>query len=219
MNRIVTIVLAVALVAGLAACGASNRDKGLAVGAATGAVVGGVIADDTAVGAIMGAVIGGAAGAFIGDYMDRQAEELAELEGATVERVGEGIKITFGSGLLFDVEKYDLTAEAQGNLGRLAAVLNKYEDTDILIEGHTDNTGTEEFNQKLSEQRAQAVSSWLAGQSVAGRRMETVGYGELQPDADNDTKAGRALNRRVEVAIYANEELKAAAEKKIEEGN
>jgi outer membrane protein OmpA-like peptidoglycan-associated protein len=200
----------------------SNTEKGAIGGAAAGAAIGGVIghqSGNTAVGAIIGAAVGGAAGAYIGNYMDKQAEEIqADLEGAKVERIGEGIKITFESGLLFRVAKWDVDPAAQQNLQDLAAILNKYEDTNILIEGHTDADGTDESNQTLSERRASSVAVFLSGQGVANGRMRTVGYGETQPVADNSTPDGKAMNRRVEVAIWANDKLKKAAEKQAASG-
>jgi outer membrane protein OmpA-like peptidoglycan-associated protein len=202
------------LVAGSYSC-ATRTQTGAAVGAGAGAVVGGVIghaAGNTAVGAIVGAAVGGAAGAIIGNYMDRQAEEMErDLEGAKIDRIGEGIKITFQSGLLFDVDKADLRPEARQNLEKLAGILNKYEDTNILIEGHTDSTGPEDYNIDLSRRRAQSVSHHLATLNVATSRFSVIGYGEMQPVATNDTPDGRQLNRRVELAIMANEKLKKAA--------
>jgi outer membrane protein OmpA-like peptidoglycan-associated protein len=168
-------------------------------------------------GAIIGAALGGAAGAYIGRYMDKQAEEIQrDLEGATVERVGEGIKITFDSGILFDVNKAALQPVAQSNLDRLAVILQKYEDTDILIEGHTDSQGTEEHNLTLSRARAQSVANHLSGAAVAVTRFSIMGYGEAQPIAENESAAGRAQNRRVELAIMANDKLKGEAEKQVE---
>ena len=218
MKKILSTVLISALVLSLAACSSmSKTGKGAAIGGTIGGVVGGIITDDTAKGAIMGAAIGGAAGAVIGSYMDDQAEEIErDLEGATVERVGEGIKITFDSGLLFDVDKTALKPASKTNLENLAVILQKYEDTEVLLEGHTDSTGTEQYNLDLSLQRAQSVANFLAVQGVRENRFTTMGYGELQPEASNDTIEGRKQNRRVEVAIYANDELKKEAEKKVD---
>jgi outer membrane protein OmpA-like peptidoglycan-associated protein len=200
----------------------SNTEKGAVIGAAGGAVVGGVIgnaAGNTAVGAIIGAAVGGAAGAVIGHYMDKQAAEIErDIEGAKVERVGEGIKITFDSGLLFDVNKYDIKPVAQNDLVRLAGILNKYPDTEVLIEGHTDSTGTRDFNMDLSRRRAQSVANALAAQQVLVSRLNQMGYGPDQPVASNSTSAGRAANRRVDLAIYANDKLKKAAEKQAGQG-
>jgi outer membrane protein OmpA-like peptidoglycan-associated protein len=201
----------------LMGCKANNTTKGGAIGAGAGGAIGGVIghrSGNTAVGAIIGAAVGGATGALIGRHMDKQAEELKkDLKGATVERVGEGILITFDSGLLFDVDKSDIQTATKANLDELSATLKKYDDTNILVEGHTDNTGDNSYNQKLSDKRAESVENYLVAQGVADKRITTKGYGESQPKADNNTDSGRAANRRVEVAIYANKEMKKAAEK------
>jgi outer membrane protein OmpA-like peptidoglycan-associated protein len=218
--RIGVSLLAVVVLAGCSSM--SNAEKGAVIGAASGAVVGGVIgnaAGNTAVGAIIGAAVGGTAGAIIGNYMDKQAEEMQrDLEGAKIERVSEGIKITFDTGILFDVNKSALKPEAQANLTKLAAILNKYPDTEILIEGHTDSTGTHDYNMDLSLRRAQTVANALSGQQVLVSRLNMMGYGPDQPVASNSTAAGRAANRRVDLAIYANDKLKGAAEKQAKEG-
>ncbi|HDS00943.1 MAG TPA: OmpA family protein, partial [candidate division Zixibacteria bacterium] len=160
---------------------------------------------------------GGAAGAIIGNYMDKQAAEMErDLEGAKIERVGEGIKITFDSGILFEVNKSNLQPVAETNLTKLAEILNKYEDTEILIEGHTDSTGPEEYNMDLSIRRANSVGNYLAGQEVNPGRFTLMGYGEKQPIASNETLEGRQQNRRVEIAIYANDKLKKAAQSQVE---
>lgn len=201
----------------LVGCNATNTTKGGAIGAGAGGAIGGVIghkSGNTAVGAIIGAAVGGTAGALIGRHMDKQAEELKnDLKGATVERVGEGILITFDSGLLFDVDKSDIQTATKSNLDQLSQTLKKYDDTNILVEGHTDATGEESYNKKLSDKRASSVEDYLVTTGVANGRITTKGYGESQPVADNDTEAGRRQNRRVEVAIYANKEMKKAAEK------
>jgi outer membrane protein OmpA-like peptidoglycan-associated protein len=216
------IVLVVAIVATLTGCASmSNRDRGVLVGAGAGAAVGGAIGnanDNTALGALLGAMVGGAAGGVIGNYMDEQAEEMRrDLEGATVTRVGEGIKITFDSGILFDVDSSTLRPVAQENLTDLAGILQKYEDTNILLEGHTDSDGPEQYNMDLSERRARSVANYLASMGVDMRRMSVTWYGETQPVADNDTVEGKQQNRRVEVAIMANEDLKEAAQAKAAE--
>lgn len=196
----------------LEGCNASNKAKGAAIGAGSGAVIGGLIghkSGNTAVGAIIGAGVGGAAGALIGDKMDKQAAELKnDLKGATVERVGEGIKITFDSGLMFDFDSYTLRPETKTNLSDLAKTLNKYPDTNILIEGHTDKTGSEDYNLTLSKNRAEAVADYLEAQKVKASRTSIEGYGEQQLISENDQQ-----NRRVEVAIYANEKMKKLAKK------
>jgi outer membrane protein OmpA-like peptidoglycan-associated protein len=189
----------------------SNTEKGAAGGAAAGGVIGAVIgesAGSTAKGAILGAVIGGAAGAVIGHQMDKQAEELAEeLENAEVERVGEGIQVTFDSGILFDFDSSNLRPEARSNLRELASSLNTYEGTRVLVVGHTDSMGTDAYNQGLSQRRATAAKVYLMDLGIAGHRIDAVGRGESEPVATNETDAGRQENRRVEVAIFASEEL------------
>ncbi|MBN1884843.1 MAG: OmpA family protein [Candidatus Krumholzibacteriota bacterium] len=199
-----------------AGCAWNRKATGGVIGGATGGAVGGIIghaAGNTALGAIIGATVGGAAGVIIGNEMDKRAEEMrADLQGARIERIGEGIKITFDSGLLFDVAKSDLRAQAKTNIESLARILNKYPDTNILVEGDTDNTGTEEYNLGLSERRAQSVSNYLMGLGVPSSRISMVGLGESNPIASNDSDSGRQMNRRVEVAIFANDKLKKAAE-------
>ncbi|WP_245840453.1 OmpA family protein [Ohtaekwangia koreensis] len=195
----------------------NKATKGAIIGTAGGAAAGALIgkaAGNTAVGAIVGAAVGGTAGYLIGRYMDKQAAELKkDLEGAEVERVGEGIKITFHQGIQFATNSSEVTATSKTNLQDLARVLNKYDDTNILIEGHTDSTGKPEYNLTLSEKRAASVSTYLKTLGVTNARITTVGYGPDQPIADNGTAAGRKENRRVEVAIFANEKLKKKAEK------
>jgi outer membrane protein OmpA-like peptidoglycan-associated protein len=196
----------------------SRTEKGAIGGAAAGGAIGGIIgaqSGNTAAGVIIGAAVGGAAGAYIGNYMDKQAAEMErDLEGAKIERIGEGIKITFDSGLMFDVDKSELKPASRTNLTDLAVILNKYPDTNILLEGHTDATGGNEHNMDLSKRRAQSVANYLAMQKVMETRFTIMGYGEDQPVASNETTDGRAQNRRVEVAIYANDKLKKVAEDK-----
>ena len=154
-------------------------------------------------GAILGAAVGGAAGAYIGDYMDKQAAEIErDLEGATVERVGEGIKITFDSGILFDVDKATLKDKSRTDLAKLAVILQKYEDTNILLVGHTDKRGTKAYNQVLSEKRAHSVKMELEQQFPSLiRRLKTEGRGEAELLYDGDTESDHMLNRRVKVTL------------------
>ncbi|HEX2963767.1 MAG TPA: OmpA family protein [Ignavibacteriales bacterium] len=205
-----TLFIAVSLFA-WAGCGASNTVKGGAIGTGAGALIGGIIghaAGSTTTGAIIGGVVGGTAGALIGHNMDKQAEELKKIEDAKVERVGEGINITFDSGILFAVNSASLQPKAKESVQKLADVLKKYPDTNVIIEGNTDNTGSEELNQKLSEKRAKAVSDYVTTLGVSSSRLTTVGKGESNPVATNDTPEGRAKNRRVEIGIVANEKMK-----------
>ncbi len=216
MKKIVVLLLSAAVLFTAMGCGWSNKAKGGAIGAGAGGVAGGLIgraAGNTALGAIIGAAVGGTAGVIIGNHMDKQAEEMRrDLANAKVERVGEGIKITFDSGILFETNSSNLQSVARGNIESLVKILNKYPDTNIFIEGDTDSEGTDEYNQKLSERRAQAVADYQRGLGIAGARISTVGLGESNPVASNDTVDGRQQNRRVEVAIFANDKLKKAAQ-------
>lgn len=209
---LVATTLSAALVTGCA----NRAGTGALVGGGAGAAIGGIIgkaSGNTAAGAIIGAAVGGSAGAAIGHYMDKQAAELQrDLKNAKVERVGEGIKITFNSGILFDVDKSDLRAPAKENLVELARVLNKYDDTEIMVQGHTDASGSDDHNMSLSKSRAQSVGGFLQGKGVKSGRIEESGHGEASPVAGNESESGRQANRRVEVAIWANDKLKKAAE-------
>lgn len=199
---------------------ASNKEKGAVIGATSGAVIGGVIGNNvgdknnTALGAIVGAVVGGVAGGYIGDRMDRQAEKIEqEIPGAEVTRVGEGINVVFdeSSGVYFDTNRYNINSNSAATLNKLAGIFKEYPKTNILVEGHTDNTGADDYNMTLSKQRAQSVTSYLSGQGISSGRFTTNWYGENQPKYDNNTVEGRAKNRRVELAIVASEELKKEA--------
>lgn len=193
----------------------SNTGKGAAIGAGSGGAIGGLIGSkkgNTAGGAIIGAAVGGVAGAAIGKYMDKQAQELEAIENAQVERVEEGIKITFESGILFGFDSYALTAESQQSVLELAEILNKYPETNLVIEGHTDNRGSASYNQGLSERRANAVANYLKMKGVSSDRVTTIGLGFDKPVDTNETDEGRAKNRRVEIGISANDDLVEKAE-------
>ena len=195
---------------GAGACASMNKkQEGAVIGAAAGGAIGGVIGNQTgstARGAIIGAVVGGAAGAIIGHQMDQQAKELEQsIPGATVARVGEGIAVTFASGLLFAFDSDQILPAAGTNLTELAKSLNRYPDSQLLIVGHTDSKGDDAYNQSLSVRRSNSAAAYLASQGVARSRIAASGKGESEPIATNDTDAGQAQNRRVEVAIYASE--------------
>ena len=185
------------------------REKGAVIGATVGGAAGGVIGKhqgSTAKGAIIGAVVGGTVGAVIGHQMDQQAKELEQnIPGAVVERVGEGIQVTFESGLLFDFDSDRVKPTAQANLKNLAASLSKYPNSSLLIVGHTDAKGSDEYNMDLSQRRARAAALYLATQGVDAGRLRTMGLGETEPVVANDSEMNMAKNRRVEVAIYASE--------------
>ena len=196
---------------GLTGCASmSNKERGAVIGAGTGGAVGGVIGNNTGLGtargAIIGAVIGGAAGAVIGHQMDQQAKEIDQtVPGAEVERVGEGIQVTFDSGLLFDFDSDRIRPDAAANLNELANSLTKFPNSDLLIVGHTDARGEDAYNMNLSQRRANAASAYLQSRGVPASRIRTSGRGETEPVASNATDAGMQQNRRVEVAIYASE--------------
>jgi len=215
-HRTAVIVAGVSVV--LSGCASlNNKEKGGIIGATGGAVVGGAIGKangSTAKGAILGAVVGGAAGMIIGHQMDKQAAELKQnIPGAVVERVGEGIQVTFASGLLFDFDSDVVRSEAATNLRNLAASLDKYPGSDLLIAGHTDSVGTDSYNLGLSQRRAESAASYLVSNGVDRTRLRSRGLGETEPVAPNDSEAGRSKNRRVEVAIYASEAQRAQAKR------
>lgn len=197
-------------------CNSLNKtQKGAAIGAGAGGTIGALIghsAGNTALGAIIGGAVGGTAGALIGHKMDKQAAEIKQtVPGATVVRQGEGILVKFDSGILFDVDKTDLKSAARSNLDKLAASLQNNPQTNITIIGHTDTTGTSEHNMDLSIRRAQAVKSYLTADNVSGSRLTTMGKGSTEPIASNATASGRAQNRRVEIVIVANDQMKQQA--------
>lgn len=190
----------------------NNTTKGAAIGTIAGAAVGagvGKLLGNTAVGAIAGAAVGGTTGALIGKKMDKQAAELEAQLGnnAEVERIGEGIKVTFESGILFQTGKAELNVSSKEALTKFAKTLMEYPDTDVMIYGHTDITGSDAINQPLSENRANSVKRFLVSEGVAGSRITTQGMGSSAPVASNDTEAGKQQNRRVEIAITANEAM------------
>ena len=201
-----------------AGCKTWNKSqKGAVIGAAGGGAVGAVIGKatgNTAMGAIIGATVGGVAGAVIGHQMDKQAEEIKkEIPDAEVVRVGEGIVIEFNSKILFGFDQYNLTTDARTNLNKLVAILQKYPDTNIEVQGHTDSKGTTRYNEALSERRASAVSYYLSGKEITASRLTINGFGETMPKYTNTTEEGQTQNRRVEFLISANEKMKADAAK------
>ena len=205
-----TLALLLAAVVPMAGCASmSGTQKGAVIGGAAGAAAGAAIGKatgSTARGAIIGAAVGGVAGAVIGRQMDKQGDELEDdLEGATVERYGEGLLITFESGLLFDFDSDVVNGNAQTNLSNLAHSLESYPGTEVLIVGHTDATGSDSYNQNLSQRRAAAARAFLVSRGVPSDRIRTEGLGESEPVATNATTEGQAQNRRVEVAIFADE--------------
>ncbi|MDB4948304.1 MAG: OmpA/MotB domain protein [Gemmatimonadetes bacterium] len=217
LTRKITVLFGAAAVtvatAGLNGCASmNNKERGATIGATTGAAIGAVIGKNTggtARGAILGAVLGGAAGAVIGHQMDQQAKEIQDqVPGATVERVGEGIAVSFPSGILFPFNSTQLMPAGRENLTKLAGILQRYPGSSVLIVGHTDNVGSDSYNMTLSQQRAQAAASYLSTAGIASGSIRTEGRGESEPIVDNATEANRARNRRVEVAIFASEQYR-----------
>ena len=208
----------IAAVSMLFSCSNMNKtQKGAVIGTAGGAAAGGIIgkaAGNAALGAIIGAAVGGATGAVIGHEMDKQAEEMKnELPDAKVERVGEGIVVELNEKILFGFNRSDLSSQAMNNLKKAIEVFKKYPNTNIEVQGHTDNKGTDKYNQNLSVQRARNVSNYLSSNGVAASRLTVKGFGESAPKYDNNTEEGRSQNRRVEFLITANEKMKAEAAK------
>ena len=209
-----TVALVTLLSLGTGGCSSmSNTQRGALIGAGAGGALGAVIgnaAGSTAKGAIIGAVVGCSAGAIIGSRMNDRAETLErELDNATIERVGEGILVTFDSGILFGFDSSSLQGSARANLGDLARVLAEdSDDYELLIAGHTDDTGSDSYNQTLSERRASSASDFLSTQGIPSRQIRVQGLGEIEPVAPNSTPAGQDANRRVEVAIFASAEYR-----------
>ena len=193
----------------------TNKEKGAVIGATGGAIAGAVIGKatgSTARGAVIGAAVGGAAGVIIGHQMDQKAKEIqATVAGATVTRVGEGLVVTFASGLLFDFDSDVLRSESRRNLDNLASSLSNFGDSRLMLVGHTDSQGSDSYNLDLSRRRASSVASYLESHGVSDARVDLAGRGETEPIASNDTETGRQENRRVEVAIFASDKMRAAA--------
>lgn len=231
MKKSIVYILSAVLLSGtiLTSCEAvkntNKTQRGAAIGAVGGAVLGGILGNNLgkggkgALGAVIGGVVGGVAGGVIGNKMDKQARKISEtMPGAKVERVGEGIKLTLGENAIrFDTNKSTLTSTAKANLDKLVSVFNEYPDTNIQIYGYTDSSGADDYNLKLSEQRAASVRNYLTGKGLASSRFATTGFGEADPIASNESADGKSQNRRVEFAIIANEKM--VQDAKTEAGN
>lgn len=213
-------ILVVALAAAVAAVGcAAPQTKtgkgamyGTAGGAAAGALAGQLIGRDTKgtlIGAAVGAAIGGLAGAGVGNYMDKQEAEFRQAlggsEAAQVSREGDLLAITLKGDVTFDTNSTVVRPGLYNEIDRIAQVMVQYPETQIIVQGHTDSTGSAEYNQSLSERRAEAVKNLILQRGVASSRITSMGYGETQPVATNDTPEGRQMNRRVEIRIKPNE--------------
>ena len=196
-----------------AADNATRRDKtakGAAIGGVAGAIAGAIIHNNRGSGnakrgAVVGGVVGAATGAIVGAMMDKQERELRQIEGIDVARTDEDeLRVTMRNEILFDVDSSSLRGASRDELAEMADVFNRYNDTTIVVAGHTDSTGSESYNQRLSERRADSVAGYLQNQGVRGSRIDATGYGELRAKASNGTASGRQQNRRVEIYVRAN---------------
>ncbi len=221
LQKLTMMALALLVIAGLTGCSATqnanNKQKGAVIGAAGGAILGAIIGNNTGkkgsggeLGAVIGGVVGGTAGVLIGSKMDKQAQQIEEeIPGAKVERIDDGIVVTFdeNSGVYFDTNKYAINADSETLLGKLGNILVEYPDTNVVIVGHTDSTGADEYNMTLSKNRANAVTNFFTQKGISAERFTTKWFGEEQPIAENATTEGRAKNRRVNLAIVPNEKM------------
>jgi outer membrane protein OmpA-like peptidoglycan-associated protein len=207
MKKTIVLITAISV---LISCKTMNKQqKGTAIGAGGGAAIGAIVTKGSVWGILIGAAVGGVAGNLIGKKMDQQAKELKQaVPTASVERVGEGINMTFDASLVFEINSDKISEQAKKDLAKAAGVFKDYETTNILIEGHTDDTGPDDFNMELSKKRAASVASFLEAQGVAKTRLIEKWYGETQPKYANDNEENRKKNRRVELAIYADEKMK-----------
>lgn len=230
IKRVSILVFAMFLTIGLTNCksvkNANNKQKGAVIGATGGAILGAIIGNNVGkggngeLGAVIGGVVGGTAGVIIGNKMDKQAQKIEEeIPGAEVERVDDGIVVTFdeSSGVYFATNKYNINIASQETLNKLVAIFQEYNDTNILVVGHTDSVGAEDYNMTLSQNRANAVANYLADSGINRGRMNVNWFGETQPKYDNSTAEGRAKNRRVNIAILPSEQMIENAKK--EAGN
>jgi outer membrane protein OmpA-like peptidoglycan-associated protein len=189
----------------------AKTKSGAAIGAAAGAIVGAVIGNNRGHhsakrGAVVGTIAGGAAGAIVGAMMDKQERELRQIEGVNVTRTADDeLKVTVKNDVLFDFNSAALRSASRDSLREMASVFDKYPNTTIKVEGHTDSIGSASYNERLSERRADSVANYLENLGVRNARIRAIGYGESQPRATNNTASGRQLNRRVEIHIKANE--------------
>lgn len=220
INKIGIILFTIVLAASLTNCktvqNANNKQKGAVIGATGGAILGAIIGNNVGkggngeLGAVIGGVIGGGAGVLIGSKMDKQAQKIEEeIPGAQVERVDDGIVVTFdeSSGVYFDTNKFNINTASQATLNKLIGIFNEYPDTNLLVVGHTDSAGADDYNMTLSKNRANAVTNYLIQKGISKTRLTTNWFGETQPTNDNTTAEGRAKNRRVNIAILPNEKM------------
>jgi len=208
-HRVLAAPAAALLLVTLGACATNTgtvlddkRAQGAILGTLAGAAAGAAIDDHKrGRGALIGAAVGGLAGAGVGHYLEKQKQEIDQIPDANVQQQGEGLLVAFPGDVLFDTGSSSLAPGAYGRLDQLADSLNRYPDTDVVVKGHTDGSGTESYNQTLSEQRADAVRRYLIGKGVSPARITSLGFGESLPLATNSTAEGRQQNRRVEIEV------------------
>lgn len=185
----------------------TQTGRGAAIGAAAGAVLGGVSGGDRGQRAAIGAAAGAAIGAGVGKYMQNQEDKLRQQTAGTgveVSRQGDNVILNMPGHVTFATESAQITPAFHSTLDQVASTIAEYQNTRVQINGHTDSTGSDSYNQQLSERRAQSVASYLSSRGVASNRMSIAGYGETQPVASNDTADGRQQNRRVEIILSPN---------------
>jgi len=214
MRKFIAIMLVALMTSPAWADVATERDKtkkGAIIGGVAGAIAGAIIHNNRGSGnakrgAVIGGVVGAATGAIVGAMMDKQERELRQIEGVDVTRTDEDeLRVTVRNEILFDFDSAALRSSSRDELREMAGVFNKYKDTTIAVQGHTDSTGSAAYNQRLSERRANAVSNYLEDLGVRGSRLDAYGYGESKPKASNSTASGRQRNRRVEIYVHANQ--------------
>ncbi len=216
LQRALVAPLAVALVGTLVACATNTgtliddkRAQGAVLGTLAGAAAGAALDHNKrGRGALIGAAVGGLAGAGIGHYLEKQKQEIDQIPDANVKQQGEALLVAFPGDVLFDTGSSSLAPGAFSRLDQLAATLGRYPDTDVVVKGHTDGSGTESFNLTLSEQRADAVRRYLIGKGLSPARVTSVGFGESMPLATNSTPEGRQQNRRVEIELRPNQQMR-----------
>jgi outer membrane protein OmpA-like peptidoglycan-associated protein len=214
--RALAVPLAATLLVSLTACTTNTgtvaddkRAQGAVLGTLAGAAAGAAIdSNKRGRGALIGAAVGGLAGVGIGQYLEKQKKEIDQIPDANVQQQGEALMVAFPGDVLFDTGSSSLAPGAYSRLDQLAASLTRYPDTDVIVRGHTDGAGSETFNQTLSEQRADSVRRYLIGKGVAQARVTSVGFGESMPLATNSTPEGRQQNRRVEIELRPNQQMR-----------
>ncbi len=230
IKKNIAVIISFGILISLGACSATqnanNKQKGAVIGAAGGAILGAILGNNigkggnSELGAVIGGVVGGGAGVLIGNKMDKQAQQIEEeIPGAEVERIDDGIVVTFdeNSGVYFDTNKFNINNDSEVLLNKLSKILIEYPDTNVLVIGHTDSSGADDYNMTLSKNRANSVTKYFTSKNLSIERFTTNWFGEEQPLADNTTVEGRAKNRRVNLAIVPNTKMIDDAKKEASE--